>query len=298
MNHESLDFAHIPSFPDDVATVPLLRISLERLIRRDVDELQRLWEACQKIGFFYLDLRRAEASKRDSGHEQTVHEGVIDGEGLLSNASGLFDLGEQFFGLTIEEKLEYDFRDQGSYFGYKGYGAAVVDKEGTRDRNEFYNTSKDFVLNLRPSLPEPGLLKNAKSRSLMKDFMLQSHAIVSLLLDILNDHLELPSGRLCSLHRLREVSGDQVRWVRAPPQPEDDRKKALGEHTGLYFLAVLGYVDSTRFWKHNIAVQSSRRLTGPATRARGVGICTAAQRSLCCQPWRCTCQVLSRYSAK
>ena len=48
---------------------------------------------------------------------------------------------EEFFQLPVEEKARYDFMEQGSYFGYKGYGAGIVDKEGNRDRNEFYNVS-------------------------------------------------------------------------------------------------------------------------------------------------------------
>ena len=48
---------------------------------------------------------------------------------------------EEFFQLPVEEKVRDDFMEQGSYFGYKGYGAGIVDKEGNRDRNEFYNVS-------------------------------------------------------------------------------------------------------------------------------------------------------------
>ena len=43
----------------------------------------------------------------------------------------------------MEEKEQYDLGKGGaaggSYFGYKGYGMAVVDRKGTADRNEFYN---------------------------------------------------------------------------------------------------------------------------------------------------------------
>ncbi|QIW94560.1 hypothetical protein AMS68_000078 [Peltaster fructicola] len=227
----NLDFPGIPAFPTDVSTVPLLRINLHKLIHNDADELERVWEACRTIGFFYLDLRTVESSKRDSGREQSMVEGVIDGDGLLNDASKLFQLGSQFFDLPVEEKMKYDFREQGSYFGYKGFGAGVIDREGTRDRNEFYNTSKDFVLGLREGLPEPLMLTSDQNRSLMRDFMLRSHAVVTMLLNVINDQLGLPEGTLRSLHRLREISGDQVRWVKSPPQPQNDRKRALGEHT-------------------------------------------------------------------
>ena len=43
------------------------------------------------------------------------------------------------FDLPVQEKVKYDLKNQGSYFGYKGYGQGVIDAEGTKDRNEFYN---------------------------------------------------------------------------------------------------------------------------------------------------------------
>jgi hypothetical protein len=46
---------------------------------------------------------------------------------------------KSFFDLEVAEKVKYDFKDQGSYFGYKGYGEGIIDAKGTKDRNEFYN---------------------------------------------------------------------------------------------------------------------------------------------------------------
>jgi len=66
-----------------------------------------------------------------------------------------------------------------------------------------------------------------------------SHAIVSLILKILNDKLSLPEGTLPNLHRLNAVSGDQVRFIKAPPQPVDDRRTALGQHTDFGSVTVL-----------------------------------------------------------
>ena len=50
----------------------------------------------------------------------------------------------------MEEKVRHDFTEQGSYFGYKGYGAGIVGKGGNRDRNEFYNVSSYSSLLLFP----------------------------------------------------------------------------------------------------------------------------------------------------
>lgn len=66
-----------------------------------------------------------------------------------------------------------------------------------------------------------------------------SHNIVILLLNLLNDKLGLPQDTLANLHRQEAVSGDQVRWVKAPPQPVDDRRTALGQHTDFGSVTIL-----------------------------------------------------------
>jgi isopenicillin N synthase-like dioxygenase len=115
-------FQNAPPFPDDVPTAPLLRLSLAKLIQRDADEVSRFVRACEDLGFFYLDL---------SG----------PGDSLLADADQLFKTGEELFDLPLEEKKKYDFMHKNSYFGYKGFGANVVDRKGNLDRNEFYNVS-------------------------------------------------------------------------------------------------------------------------------------------------------------
>jgi isopenicillin N synthase-like dioxygenase len=120
-------FPDLPPFPENVPTAPLLRISLEKLLQHDSGEEERCWNACCDLGFFYLDLRT-------SGSQQS-----IDGEALLENANQLFQVMTDFYDLDVQEKVKYDFKEQGSYFGYKGYGEGFIDKQGTRDRNEFYN---------------------------------------------------------------------------------------------------------------------------------------------------------------
>lgn len=118
------NFPDLPPFPDDVPTAPLLRLSLAKLLAGDSAEYERLFQASVEIGFFYLDLQGSE-----------------HGTALLNDADGLFEVGEKLFELGLEEKKRYDFSTQNSYFGYKGQGVAVVDKQGNLDRNEFYNVS-------------------------------------------------------------------------------------------------------------------------------------------------------------
>lgn len=118
----SQSFANLPPFPSTVPTAPLLRLSLSKLLVHDQTETSRLLQACEDIGFFYLNLEDSET-----------------GASLQGDADALFDVGERVFDLDPAEKQKYDFSQQKSYFGYKAQGAAVVDKDGRLDRNEFYN---------------------------------------------------------------------------------------------------------------------------------------------------------------
>ncbi|KAK6380673.1 uncharacterized protein PV06_09834 [Exophiala oligosperma] len=211
-------FRDMPLFPNDVPTAPLLRLSLAKLINRDHDEINRFVRACEDLGFFYLDL---------SG----------PGDSLLADADLLFQVGEQLFDLPVDEKKKYDFMHKNSYFGYKGFGANVVDRHGNLDRNEFYNVSKDDMLGLSDPWPAPEVLSSR--RSLMQSFITSAHGIVTLVLTLLNDHLRLPPGTLQDMHRLEGHSGDQIRFIKAPPQPMDDKRTALGEHTDFGSVTVL-----------------------------------------------------------
>jgi len=150
-------FPDLPPFPNTVHTAPLLKISLAKLQRHDREEEQRLWEACCGLGFFYLDLRsdslatdgeytdgtdrhtNRHANEYSNDTNERTDDIRIDGDSLLCDAAQLFRVGEDLFDLPLEEKQKYDFAEQGSYFGYKGYGTGIVDKKGTKDRNEFYN---------------------------------------------------------------------------------------------------------------------------------------------------------------
>ena len=73
----------------------------------------------------------------------------------------------------------------------------------------------------------------------LKSFITSAHSIVTLVMTLLNDHLQLPPNTLQSMHRLEGRSGDQVRFVKAPPQPSDDRRVALGPHTDFGSVTVL-----------------------------------------------------------
>jgi isopenicillin N synthase-like dioxygenase len=60
-----------------------------------------------------------------------------------------------------------------------------------------------------------------------------SHAVIDTILASLGAKLGLAAGTLESMHRISETSGDQIRFIRAPPRLKDmDEKQAsLGAHT-------------------------------------------------------------------
>lgn len=215
------EFNDLPPFPNDVPTAPLLRLSLDLLLSHDPQELQRFFSSCEDLGFFYLDLTTCS-----------------EGKGLLEDADKLFQVGEDLFDLSLEEKKTYDFsKSHKSYFGYKGFGANVVDRQGNMDRNEYYNASKDHILGHGTQWPQPKVLD--ANQELMKHFVQSSHAIVLLVLELLNDYLDQPAGTLQSMHRLEGLSGDHIRFIKTPPQPVDDRRTALGEHSDFGSVTVL-----------------------------------------------------------
>ncbi|KAF1925834.1 Clavaminate synthase-like protein [Didymella exigua CBS 183.55] len=222
----SRTFRDLAPFPDNVPTAPLLRISLVKLLAQDADEQERCWQACQELGFFYLDL------------------GGDGSEDLLADADRLFSLMKSFYDMPVEEKVKYDFKSKGSYYGYKGYGEGIINAKGTRDRNEFYNVSKDDILGLSERLPCPGVLNGEEQRGLFKSYIERSHTICASIITLLSTRLPLTQparqdGGLEALHRLNATSSDQIRFVHAPPQDFTTKGIALGEHTDFGSVTVL-----------------------------------------------------------
>ncbi|PVH70561.1 Clavaminate synthase-like protein [Cadophora sp. DSE1049] len=210
-------FENIPPFPKDVPKAPLLRLSLSKLLDRDAGEVNRLIRACEDLGFFYLDLS------------------CPAGKPILTEADELFKVSTELFELPLEEKKKYDFIHKNSYYGYKGLGLNAVDSHGNLDRNEFYNANDIFELS--DPWPAPNVLNSR--RPLLKSFISSAYGIVTLVLTLLNNHLHLPPNTLQDLHRLEGHSGDIIRFIRSPPQPVDDRRTSLAEHTDFGSVTVL-----------------------------------------------------------
>ncbi|KAM3071026.1 hypothetical protein ACMFMG_009932 [Clarireedia jacksonii] len=214
---EDLSFRELPPFPDNIPTAPLHRLSLSAL-RNTVVESEALFVASKNLGFFYLDLRNDDL-----------------GNALIQESAQVFGIGPNIFDLGREKLAKYDNGAKGSIMGYKGYGTQIVDEKGNLDRNESFN---DDILGIsQEPLPQPQVIH--ERADLLKSFMTHAHELVTLILNHLEKHLQLPSQTLTSLHRLTSPSGDHIRLIRAPPQPPSDLRTSLGKHTDFGSITIL-----------------------------------------------------------
>lgn len=83
-------FEDIPPFPDDVPTASMSTISLASLNSGDEVTAKRLFDACQELGFFLLDL-----------HDDAL------GETLIQEIDDLFGVMKEVMNLPDEEKEKY-----------------------------------------------------------------------------------------------------------------------------------------------------------------------------------------------
>ncbi|KAF8875076.1 hypothetical protein CPB84DRAFT_1829234 [Gymnopilus junonius] len=211
----------IPSWPEDVPTHPLLVIDYQLLKKRDAAEIERLWEAATKLGFWYL-----------KNHE-------VD-----ELAQKMFDLGPEVMDLPLEEKMKYEQGDQGGSFGYKMAGGNAVAANGEPDTTEFLNVAKDDALawpNLvrrappSTSYPAPAL---ARMESVVAPFVRKSLEVNSLIMDIFNDKLGLKKGRLAEFHVNEQWSSSEARIIKNRATP-NTQKIAIGSHTDFGSLSFL-----------------------------------------------------------
>jgi len=206
-----------PPFPDNVPTHPLLIIDYALLKSGDQNEIDRLWEAATKLGFWYL---------KNHGADDEVN--------------GMFDTGAETMALPLEEKLKYEQGDEGMSFGYKAAGANAVDATGMKDTIEFLNIAKDDALawpnQARRSYPST---VNARMDSTVRPFVNKSLEVNNAILGIFNNKLGLPPGSLLEKHAREELSGSEARITRNPPILNEPTKQAIGSHTDFGTLSFL-----------------------------------------------------------
>ncbi|KAJ7116904.1 Clavaminate synthase-like protein [Mycena epipterygia] len=203
-----------PPFPDNIPTHPLLVIDYERIKAGDGEEIERLWTAGTKLGFWYL---------KNHGVNEQVH--------------GMFEMAAETMALPIEEKMKYGQGDDGMSFGYKPAGANVINASGQVDAVEFINVAKDDALawpaQARRSYPST---VNVRMESTIVSFVEKSLAVNNTLLDVFNDKLGLPKGTLSRLHPREEYSESETRSTFSPPIVD---RQVISAHTDFGSLSFL-----------------------------------------------------------
>lgn len=210
--------ATYPPFPDDVPTHPLLVVDYELIRQGSREEIDKLWEAATKLGFWYLKNHGADAE-----------------------ANAMFDMGAETMRLPMEEKMKFEQGDDGVSFGYKAAGANAVDETGALDTVEFINVSKDDALAYPSSVHRtyPSTV-NARMESTIKPFIAKSVEVNMTLMAVFNEKLGLPEGALASLHKLYDPSCSESRCIKNPPARDvSPDRMAIGAHTDFGSLSFL-----------------------------------------------------------
>ncbi|KAF9523080.1 hypothetical protein CPB83DRAFT_776057 [Crepidotus variabilis] len=206
----------LPAFPADVKTHPLLVIDYQLLREADESEIDRLWEAATKLGFWYL---------KNHGAEE--------------HATKMFAMGADVMALPLEEKMRYEQGDDGVSFGYKAAGANAVNASGELDTVEFLNIAKDDVLawpkHVRREYPQ---LVGTYMEPTIIPFVKHSLEVNNTILDIFNERLGLPVGSLRECHKKDEFSGSEARLIRNRIT-DSTSKTAIGAHTDFGSLSFL-----------------------------------------------------------
>ncbi|KAI0036433.1 Clavaminate synthase-like protein [Vararia minispora EC-137] len=205
-------------FPDDVPIVPLVVIDYGLIKRREISEIDKLWEAATHSGFWYL---------KNYGPEEAI--------------DGMFAMGEETMDLPLEEKMKFTQGTEGRSFGYKFAEANAVDEHGTPENVEYINISREDALAwpdvVHRTYPETVV---ARMENTIIPFVRQSMEVNGTLIDVLNDKLGLPEGTLAGKHAPDMHSGSEARTIKSPKnQNVSDSKVLLGAHTDFGSLTFL-----------------------------------------------------------
>ncbi|KAJ5874806.1 uncharacterized protein N7529_003236 [Penicillium soppii] len=163
---------------------------------------KQLFEAIQKIGFFYI-----------------VNFGLSQ-----EDVDRQFSIGKELFKLPIEEKLKYRAElEKGGYNGYKPMGLREI-SPGVFDKTEIYNIPK-FIPELE--LPQPDIVNN--NRPIIESFARHIHdEVVRKLLVLFAIILELPEDYFLKVHRYDKKSDCHLRYMKYHRRTDEENEKSSG----------------------------------------------------------------------
>ena len=212
----------LPSFPENVVTVPIARISHEELLLNNERELTRVLTACQTDGFFYLDLRTSEAGQR-----------------LLNESEKILSLAKELFNVPLDTKMSYKADRGKSLFGYKPAGTVKkTDKDQRPDTTEFFNIGKDHLYGFVECRTYPD--KILESKPMLRDFVKDCHSCGQLVLGVLAQQLGIARTQFTNKNKFELPSGDHIRVTKKTPHnARETHAIGLPSHTDFGSITVL-----------------------------------------------------------
>ncbi|KAF4537770.1 putative 2OG-Fe(II) oxygenase family oxidoreductase [Lasiodiplodia theobromae] len=203
-----------PSVSQELADLPCLNVA--KIYAKDGLEIQRLLEAGQKYGFFYLDLR-TEMSKQF----------LEDWESTLRFMDG-------YFHRDISEKMK-DARNSDTH-GYEPVGTSAGSSENHRDCYESLKMSDDEMAIKAPQLP-PTVLKNYDH---FKRFQTFCHETCMEILDCMSSALGMDGDASLTLkHRAGRPTLSTLSLFLYPKQEGPSELVGHNKHTDLGTLTFL-----------------------------------------------------------
>ncbi|KAI1333613.1 hypothetical protein F5Y15DRAFT_430757 [Xylariaceae sp. FL0016] len=196
-------YHQIPETSYDLEWADLVTLDLSQFDKPDGKAVlaKKLFDAIQKIGFFYIT---------NFGLSQ-------------ESVDRQFAIGKEIFNLSADEKLQYRAElEKGGYNGYKPLGLREV-RPGIFDNTEIYNIPK-FIPELERSHPD---IIN-QNRPEIERFSRHIHdEIVRKLLTLFAMILELPEDYFLKCHRYDERSDCHLRYMKYHHRSEE-QNKSLG----------------------------------------------------------------------
>ncbi|KAH8112400.1 Clavaminate synthase-like protein [Phellopilus nigrolimitatus] len=197
----------LPPFPDNVPTYPLLAVDFA-LIKSGTSK------------------KSTSSGRLPQNWDFGKHE-----------VDEMFKMGEEFFDLPLDKKLEFDQGDGGDSYGYKAAGSTATDEYGSVDKVEYINVAKDDAL-AYPSVVHRTYPPTVVARmdSTILPFVHKSIEVNNTVLSIFEKKLGLPAGALLECHADGNPGGSEARVTKNldPSRVQDAKGKVdvtLGAHT-------------------------------------------------------------------
>ncbi|KAF5717293.1 2og-fe oxygenase family [Fusarium globosum] len=204
-----------PSPYDNVTTANLFTVKFSNLFDKESKELDTLLKACERDGFFYLDLQDSCSAK------------------LWRDLERVSAIAKRWFSQPVEEKLKTPTVSLAHGFKATGNQSGAI--KSLKDGFEALKIGRSELLGrwALPSVVEENL-------ELFDQFNASCHFILKLLLDCLSDGLNLRgASRLDTHHRDDARSKSTLYFLYYPPGTQSLNEVGQNMHTDIGTLTLL-----------------------------------------------------------